>query len=96
MNATEFEDLIDRHGEDLSRWPDVKREAAVVLLRCSPAARAVLEEARLIRDALSAPKVLAPAGLADRIFAQAFRTKLPASAVGGDAAIASVDATHSG
>lgn len=96
MNVTEFEDLIDRHGEDFSRWPDVKREAAVVLLRFSPAARELMEEARLIRDALSAPKVLAPAGLADRIFAQAFRTTARTSAAGGEAAIASIDATHSG
>ena len=71
MNAKEFEDLIDRHGEDFSCWPDVLREAAATLLVSSPAARALLEEARFIRDVLSAPPVCAPMGLADRIFAAA-------------------------
>jgi hypothetical protein len=29
MDIAEFEDLIDRLGEDLSRWPAGQRQAAV-------------------------------------------------------------------
>jgi hypothetical protein len=69
MDAKEFEDLIDRYGEDLSRWPEGLRQPAAVLLVSSQQARAIIEAARFIREALSAPPVRAPAGLADRIFA---------------------------
>jgi uncharacterized membrane protein (DUF4010 family) len=75
MDVTEFEDWLDRLGEDVSRWPDPQREAAQTLLADSAAARAVLEEAVALRRALAgvsaAPPVRAPAGLADRIVLQA-------------------------
>ncbi|WP_027556716.1 hypothetical protein [Bradyrhizobium sp. Cp5.3] len=71
MDVTEFEDLIDRLGEDLSRWPDDQRLPAEELLACSAAAQSLLEEARTLRSALEAPPVRAPAGLADRIAAAA-------------------------
>jgi hypothetical protein len=75
MDVGEFEDLIDRLGEDLTRWPDDRRLAAEALLASSSAARALLDEAKLIRAALSAPPVRAPAGLADRIVTAAARQK---------------------
>ncbi|QPF93194.1 hypothetical protein [Bradyrhizobium commune] len=75
MDVTAFEELIDRLGEDLSLWPDEQRLAAEVLLAQSSAARALLEEARILRSALAAPPVRAPAGLADRIVAAAAKTK---------------------
>jgi len=71
MDVTMFEDLIDRLGEDLSRWPDHHRLAAEELLASSTAARALHEEARALRQAFAAPPVRAPAGLADRIVAAA-------------------------
>jgi len=75
MDVTEFEELIDRLGEDLSLWPDDRRVPAEELLARSSAARAALEEARVLRQALAAPPVRAPAGLADRIVAAAAKTK---------------------
>ncbi len=66
-----FEDLIDRMGDDLSRWPDNQRRAAEELLESSAAARALHAEARAVREALAGSPVKAPAGLADRIVAAA-------------------------
>ena len=71
MDVTEFEELIDRLGEDLSLWPDDRRLPAEELLAQSAAAQALLEESRALRHALAAPPVRAPAGLADRIAAAA-------------------------
>ena len=71
MDVTSFEDLIDRLGEDLSRWPDDQRLAAEGLLASSAEARTLHEAARALRRALAAPPVCAPASLADRIVAAA-------------------------
>ncbi|MBW7971207.1 hypothetical protein [Bradyrhizobium sp. BR 10289] len=71
MDVTEFEELIDRLGEDLALWPDDRRLPAEALLAQSSAAQVVLEEARALRQALAAPAVRAPRGLADRIVAAA-------------------------
>lgn len=71
MELAAFEDLIDRLGDELSRWPDDQRLAAEALLAESAEARALLDEARALREALKAPPVRAPAGLADRIVAAA-------------------------
>ena len=75
MDVSVFEDLIDRLGDDLSQWPADQRLAAEELLASSAAARALLEEASVLRQALTAPPVRAPAGLADRIFAAAGKLK---------------------
>lgn len=75
MDVTEFEELIDRLGEDLSRWPVDRRLPAEELLAQSSAAQALLEEARAVRHALAALPVRAPAGLADRIVAAAVKMK---------------------
>ncbi|SFI21256.1 hypothetical protein [Bradyrhizobium sp. cf659] len=75
MDVTEFEELIDRLGEDLSLWPDDRRVPAEELLAHSSAAQALLEEARALRQALAAPPVRAPKGLADRIAAAAAKMK---------------------
>lgn len=61
MDVTEFEELIDRLGEDLSLWPDDRRLPAEELLARSSTAQALLEEARTLRQALAAPPVRAPA-----------------------------------
>ncbi|MBR1130999.1 hypothetical protein [Bradyrhizobium iriomotense] len=75
MDVTEFEELIDRLGEDLSLWPDDRRLPAEALLAQSAAAQALLDEARALRQALAAPPVRAPKGLADRIVAAAANMK---------------------
>jgi hypothetical protein len=80
-----FEDLIDRFGEDLSRWPSDQRLAAEHLLATSAAARTLHDEARVLRKALGVPQVSAPAGLADRIVAAAGRLKTEQAASKGDA-----------
>jgi hypothetical protein len=80
MDVTELEDLIDRLGEDLTRWPEDRRLAAEALLADSSEARALHEEAKALRRALAAPPVRAPAGLADRIVAAARAQKKPEAA----------------
>jgi len=71
MDVREFEDLIDRLGEDVSHWPAELRQAAIDLLASSPDANRLLSEARLVREALTSAPVRAPAGLVDRIAAAA-------------------------
>jgi hypothetical protein len=96
MDVREFENLIDRLGEDISRWPDVQRQAAAELLSSSPEASTLLAEARVVREALSVPLVRAPAGLADRIFTAASKLKSEPSSAEEKAAAASVDVTQPG
>jgi hypothetical protein len=71
MDIAEFEDLLDRLGDDVSRWPESQRRAAEALVAESAEARALLAEAAMLRGALSSRPVRAPAGLADRIVARA-------------------------
>jgi hypothetical protein len=80
MDVGEFEDLIDRLGEDLSRWPEGRRLAAEQLIASSSEAKALLDEARTLRQALVAPPVRAPAGLVERIVAAAGKLNADASA----------------
>ncbi|MET0219035.1 MAG: hypothetical protein ABW213_00095 [Tardiphaga sp.] len=67
MDVAEFEDLLGRLGDDLKLWPENRRNDAVMLLDVSEPARVALAEARLLRSALRAEPVRAPAGLMDRI-----------------------------
>lgn len=67
MDIPEFEDLLGRHGEDVSSWPEHRRVEALALLRESDQARALLTEAGLLRKALRPEPVRAPDGLVDRI-----------------------------
>ena len=72
MDEAQFQDLVDRHGEDLTLWPAAVRVAAEALLLKSERARSILETAVRLREALAAgPAVRAPAGLAARIVALA-------------------------
>jgi hypothetical protein len=75
MDVSEFEDLIDRLGEDLTGWPEDRRLAAEAVLANSSEARARHEEAKTLRAALAAPPVRAPPGLANRIVAAASKQK---------------------
>jgi hypothetical protein len=71
MDITEFEDCLDRFGDDFSQWPAPKRAAGQALLALSSEARGLREEAISLRHALESPLERAPAGLADRIVLQA-------------------------
>ncbi|MGJ5101600.1 hypothetical protein ACQR2D_24335 [Bradyrhizobium sp. HKCCYLRH2057] len=71
MDVREFEDLIDRLGQDLSQWPAEQRQSATDLLASSPDAERLLAEARLVRQALASTPIRAPSGLAARIVAAA-------------------------
>jgi hypothetical protein len=67
MNIADFEDLLDRLGDDIPSWPVPLQEAADLLLRSSEDARRLLDESRQLRRALSGPPVRATAGLTERI-----------------------------
>ena len=78
MDIEEFEDLVDRLGEDLAAWPDHDRRAAEVLLRHSAEAREIISEATSLRMAFTGrPTETAPAGLADRIIVRATSLRPP-------------------
>lgn len=72
MTLAEFEDLIERLGEDLATWPSEQAAQALELLEVSPEARAIRRKARALRRAFdAAPTPQASAALVDRILAQA-------------------------
>jgi len=73
MDVPEFEDLLGRHGDDLSNWPTDRQAAAEALLKSSKQARAALAEAQRIRSVLQPTQVRAPAGLVDRIMGKVRR-----------------------
>lgn len=77
MNIADFEDLLNRLGDDLPNWPAPQQEAADLLLQSSEQARRLLDESRLLRHALAAPPVRASAALTERIM-QAVRAPQPA------------------
>lgn len=86
MSIADFQDLIDRCGHDLSRWPDGVRQAGTHLLSISPDAQAIQAAAReLAALAKAEPPVKAPAGLAARIVATALAAGAEAAATDGDA-----------
>ena len=71
MSVVEFQNWLDQHGDDISRWPVTQQRDAVALLWDSAEARTVLAEAVSLRQLLTKPRVLAPCGLADRIVGSA-------------------------
>jgi hypothetical protein len=82
MKIEEFEDCVDRFGEDVASWPSPERERGRALLATSTAAQGVVSQAKLLRAAISsAAPVRAPAGLADRIMAKAVAARPAAVAV---------------
>ncbi|MDZ5648933.1 hypothetical protein [Nitrospirillum sp. BR 11828] len=54
MMIAEFEELIDLHGPDADLWPAADRPRAMALLARSSAAQAVMAQARLMEQALTA------------------------------------------
>jgi hypothetical protein len=77
MRIEEFEDLLDRHGEDVSAWPDSDRDSGLALLRTSQAARDLVDEARSLRLAFGTDSLplAAPPDLADRVIANAIQSQ---------------------
>jgi hypothetical protein len=77
MRIEEFEDLLDRHGEDLSVWPVLDRDSGLALLRCSQEARDLVEEARSLRHAFrtDSPPPATPPDLANRVVARAIQSQ---------------------
>lgn len=73
MDLPEFEDLLGRHGDDLSNWPKDRQAAAEALLQSSKRARAALTEAQRLRSAMQSKPVRAPTGLVDRIMGKVQR-----------------------
>ena len=72
MDIEEFEDLVDRLGEDLTKWPVAARQAGEALLIELREARDILEESRALRQAFSPRETdRAPPDLADRIVRRA-------------------------
>lgn len=72
MDIDDFEDQVDRLGEDVSAWPEPSRTQALALLKVSAAAREVLAEAAALRKALAPnPAIRAPESLTNRILAAA-------------------------
>jgi hypothetical protein len=67
MDVAEFEDLLGRHGGDLSNWPKDRQAATKALLQSSKQARAALAEAQRLRSVLQSTPVRAPTGLVDKI-----------------------------
>jgi hypothetical protein len=82
MTIVEFEDLLDRLGEDLSRWPAVQQAAARRLLAESEVARRLLQEAVALRRLMTKPMAPAPKGLRDAIFAQTVGNAEPETSSG--------------
>jgi hypothetical protein len=82
MQVEEFEDLLDRHGEDLAKWPVAARDAGLDLLRTSQDARDLLEGAREMREMFGpAGQTLAPPDLAGRVISAAMQAEaVPARA----------------
>lgn len=71
MDIEQFQDLVDLHGEDLSRWPWSEQTAAASLLARSEEARQILKRSEQLRALLSRPTTIrAPANLVDGIMAR--------------------------
>lgn len=71
MNTDEFEDLLDRLGEDISTWPNDKQKPAAKLLAESSEAQELMRDAMALRGLMARPPMSAPSGLAERIFERA-------------------------
>ena len=73
MDLGHFEDELDRHGADLSRWPAGARAGATALLNAAPAARAALDAMRRLEDLLRLDASAGPPHAAGRFAAAAMR-----------------------
>ncbi len=82
MDIERFEDLVDRHGEDISQWPSAVRDEAETFVAATPAARECLRRARALRAAFaSTPPIRAPRDLTARIMASIETDETPSAFV---------------
>jgi hypothetical protein len=81
ITLPQFQDLLDRLGPETDQWPARDRADAEALLARSAPAQQILEDARMLKAALSGPATPAPAGLAQRIIDAALtETSVPEKA----------------
>jgi hypothetical protein len=76
MPIKEFQELVDRRGDQIDAWPAHHRGRALILLEKSAEARAILSEARRLKELARASTIKAPPGLAERIVAKALNGKV--------------------
>ena len=69
VSPEEFQDLVDRFGEEPSSWPTELREPAEELIDASEEARAIIAQARRLRKQLRNLGPAAPRCIVDRIVA---------------------------
>ncbi len=67
MQLEEFQELLDRKGPATDAWPAADRERADRLLQTSQQARAILDEALSLREAMRSAAISAPASLRDSV-----------------------------
>jgi hypothetical protein len=77
MDIEEFEDLLDRLGEDVSTWPADKQRPAARLLAESSEAQDLMRDAVALKGLMARPPVSAPSGLSERIFERAAAMQEP-------------------
>lgn len=77
MDIVEFEDLLDRLGEDISTWPIDKQSPAAKLLSESSEAQDLMRDAMALRGLMARPPISAPSGLSERIFERAASLQEP-------------------
>lgn len=73
MDTAEFEDFLERHGEDISRWPTDQSPAAIALLANSGDAQALYNEAVAMRALFAGQNVSASPKLKNQIMDEASR-----------------------
>jgi hypothetical protein len=71
MDIEQFEDLLDRLGEDISTWPADKQRPAAKLLAESSEAQDLMRDAVALRGLMARPPMAAPSRLSERIFERA-------------------------
>jgi hypothetical protein len=77
VSPQELQDLVDRFGEDLAAWPTEVRAPAEELLDASVEARAIIAQARRLRQQLRNLGPKAPDCIVDRIVSIALDTDPP-------------------
>ena len=81
VSPEELQDLVDRFGEDPSAWPLEFREPAEELIDASVEARAIIAQARRLRQQLRQMGPKAPSCIVDRIVSVALDADPPIDAV---------------
>ena len=78
MSPQEFQDLVDRYGDDFSEWPQAVLSQARALVRSSEEAQDILEQAKSLKFMLVDMGSQAPRLFADRVVELALALDPPA------------------